>query len=41
MIDYAVNGKNVSLEILDVGKRTTKGPLDIFDLKIIKGKDAA
>ncbi len=38
VIDYGENGKIVSLEILDVGERTTKDPLDIFDLKIIKGK---
>ncbi len=38
VIDYGENGKIVSLEILDVGERTTKDPLDMFDLKIIKGK---
>ena len=37
VIDYGENGKIVSLEILDVGDRTTKDPLDIFDLKIVKG----
>ena len=41
VIDYGENGKIVSLEILDVGERTTKDPLDIFDLKIIKGENAA
>ncbi len=41
IIDYAEDGRIVSLEILDAGKRTTKGPLDLLDLKIIKEKIAA
>jgi uncharacterized protein YuzE len=40
IIDYSKDRKIVSIEILDAGKRTTKGPLDILDLKIIKEKVA-
>jgi len=41
IIDYSEDKKIVSIEIIDAGKRTTKGPLDILDLKIIKEKVAA
>ena len=36
IIDYSSDGRIVSLEILDAGKRTTKGPLDLLDLTIVK-----
>lgn len=38
VIDYSKDGKIVAIEILDVGKRTTKNPLDLFDLSIVKEK---
>jgi uncharacterized protein YuzE len=43
VIDYAKDGRIVAIEILDAGKRTTKGPLDLLDLTItiVKGKIAA
>lgn len=41
IIDYAKDGRIVAIEILDAGKRTTKGPLDLLDLKIVKEKIAA
>ena len=41
IIDYSKDRRIVSIEILDAGKRTTKGPLDILDLKIIKEKITA
>lgn len=41
IIDYAKDGRIVAIEILDAGKRTTKGPLDLLDLTIVKDKIAA
>lgn len=41
IIDYAGDGRIVAIEILDAGKRTTKCPLDLLDLKIVKEKIAA
>jgi len=41
VIDYSKDRKIVSIEVLDVGKRTTKNPLDVFDLSIVKEKSAA
>jgi uncharacterized protein YuzE len=41
IIDYSNDGRIVSLEILDAGKRTTKGPLDLLDLTIVKERAAA
>ena len=38
IIDYARDGRIVSIEILDAGKRTTKNPLDLIDLSIVKEK---
>ena len=38
IIDYAKDGRIVAIEILDAGKRTTKDPLDLLDLKIVKEK---
>ena len=41
IIDYSKDGRIVSIEILDAGKRTTKGPLDLPDLTIVKERVAA
>ena len=41
IIDYSKDRKIVAIEILDAGKRTTKGPLDLLDLTIVKEKVAA
>ena len=41
IIDYAQDGRIVSIEVLDAGKRTTKDPLDLFDLKVVKEKTIA
>lgn len=41
IIDYATDGRIVAIEILDAGKRTTKDPLDLLDLKIVKERIAA
>jgi uncharacterized protein YuzE len=38
IIDYAEDGRIVSIEILDAGKRTTKNPLDMINLSIVKEK---
>lgn len=38
VIDYSKDGKIVALEILDAGKRTTRSPLDLLDLTIVKEK---
>jgi uncharacterized protein YuzE len=40
IIDYSNDGKIVAIEILDAGKRTTKGPLDLIDFSIVKEKVA-
>lgn len=40
IIDYSKDGKIVAIEILDAGRRTTKGPLDLLDLTIVKEKAA-
>ena len=40
IIDYSRDGRIVSIEILDAGRRTTKGPLDLLDLTIVKEKEA-
>jgi uncharacterized protein YuzE len=40
IIDYSKDGRIVAIEILDAGKRTTKGPLDLIDLSIVKEKVA-
>jgi uncharacterized protein YuzE len=40
IIDYSKDGRIVAIEILDAGKRTTKGPLDLIDLTIVKEKVA-
>ncbi len=41
IIDYSNDGRIVSIEILDAGKRTTKNPLDLIDLSIVKEKALA
>ena len=41
IIDYSKDGKIVAIEILDAGKRTTKNPLDLIDLTIVREKAAA
>ena len=41
IIDYSNDRRIVAVEILDAGKRTTKDPLDLFDLRIVKEKTAA
>ena len=41
IIDYSKDGKIVAIEILDASKRTTKDPLDLIGITIIKGKAAA
>jgi uncharacterized protein YuzE len=38
IIDYCEDKKIVAIEILDAGKRTSKDPLDILDLTIMKEK---
>lgn len=40
IIDYSKDGKIVAIEMLDASKRTTKKPLDLIDLSIVKGKAA-
>ena len=41
IIDYSKDRRIVSIEILDAGKRTTKGPLGLIDLTIVKERAAA
>lgn len=41
IIDYSKDGRIVAIEILDAGKRTTKNPLDLIDLSIVKEKAVA
>ncbi len=41
IIDYSKDGRIVAIEILDAGKRTTKNPLDLIDLSIVKEKAMA
>jgi uncharacterized protein YuzE len=41
IIDYSKNKRIVGIEILDAGKRTTRNPLDLLDLKIVREKSAA
>ena len=40
IIDYSEDKRIVAIEILDAGKRTTKDPLAILDLTIMKEKAA-
>ena len=41
IIDYAEDRRIDGIEILDAGKRTTKDPLDLINLSIVKEKVAA
>jgi uncharacterized protein YuzE len=41
IIDYSKDKRIVGIEILDAGKRTTRNPLDLLDLTIIREKSAA
>ena len=41
IIDYSEDRRIVAIEILDAGKRTTKDPLDLINLAIVKEKVAA
>ena len=38
IIDYSKDGKIVAIEILDAGKRTTKNPIDLLNLTIVREK---
>jgi len=41
IIDYSNDRRIIAIEILDAGKRTTKNPLDLLDLTIVREKVAA
>ena len=41
VINYSIDGRIVAIEILDASKRTTKNPLDLIDLSIVKEKAVA
>jgi uncharacterized protein YuzE len=41
IIDYTKDRRIVAIEILDAGKRTTKNPLDLLNLTIVREKVAA
>ena len=41
IIDYSKDRKIISIEILDVGKRSKKNPLDLLDLTIVREKVVA
>ena len=41
VIDYASDGRIVSIEILNAGKRTVNNPLDLIDLTIVRAKAVA
>ena len=41
IIDYSEDRRIIAIEILDAGKRTTKDPLDLINLAIVKEKVAA
>jgi len=41
IIDYSKDRRIVAIEILDAGKRTTKDPLDLINLLIVKEKVVA
>jgi len=41
IIDYSKDKRIVAIEILDAGKRTTRDPLDLLDLTIVKEKVVA
>ena len=41
IIDYSKDRKIIAIEILDAGKRTTKDPIDLLNLTIIREKATA
>ena len=41
IIDYSKDRRIVAIEMIDAGKRTTRNPLDLIDLSIIKEKTVA
>jgi uncharacterized protein YuzE len=41
IIDYSKDKRIVGIEILDAGKRTTRNPLDLLDLTIVREKSVA
>ena len=41
IIDYTKDKKIVSIEILDAGKRISKNPFDLLDIKILREKAVA
>jgi len=40
VIDYAKDKRIVAIEVLDASKRTTRKPLDLIDLAIVKSSGA-
>jgi uncharacterized protein YuzE len=38
VIDYAKDKRIVAIELLDAGKRTTRHPLDLIDLAIVRSR---
>jgi hypothetical protein len=38
VIDYAKDKRVVAIEVLDAGKRTTRKPLDLIDLAIVRSR---
>ena len=40
VIDYAKDKRIVAIEVLDASKRTTRKPLDLVDLAIVKSSGA-
>ena len=38
VIDYAKDKRIVAIELLDAGKRTTRKPLDLIDLAIVRSR---
>jgi uncharacterized protein YuzE len=41
IIDYAKDKRIVAIEILDASQRTTRDPIDLIDLAIVRAKSAA
>jgi uncharacterized protein YuzE len=41
VIDYAKDKRIVAIEVLDVSKRTTREPLDLINLAVVKSSGAA
>jgi uncharacterized protein YuzE len=38
IVDYSADKRIVAIEILDIGKRTTRSPLDAIDFSILREK---